>query len=102
MKKNVNLKIDWVDTGFCIVVYKTQNDLGQTIKYGLQDEGDNFGGIRLMRCTYDGEPMYEVKKIKPEYEFNFEMATGNSKLENLVNEFIQKRSWEQKENINET
>ena len=86
--KEVHLQIVNVNTGFCQITYKTKNDLGEIIYYGLQDNGQKFGGIRLMRCTSDYEPSHEIKKIKPEYKFIFQEPTGESKLENLCREFI--------------
>lgn len=47
--------------GHCQLTYTSRNDLGQKLIYCLQDQGKNFGGIRLMRCTKDGEPCNEVK-----------------------------------------
>lgn len=76
-------------TGHCQITYTAKNDAGQTVVYCLQDNGKNFGGVRLMRCSQDGEPSHEVtfdKKYKPV----FEKPTGDSELEQLVREWIDK------------
>lgn len=64
--KLVEFKLtEWQDhIGHCQLNYVAKNDLGQKIQYCLQDNGEKFGGIRLMRCTQDFEPNYEVTKFK--------------------------------------
>lgn len=47
--------------GHCQLTYTSKNDLGQRLVYCLQDQGENFGGIRLLRCTQECEPCHEVK-----------------------------------------
>ncbi len=70
------------DTGFCRITYLCKNDAGETLIYCLQDNN----GIRLMRCSQDGEPMHEVtfKKVRAE----FERPEPISELEKLVNNWI--------------
>jgi hypothetical protein len=81
-------------TGHCQVTYVSRNDKGQKIVHCLQDNGKNFGGIRLMRCTQDGEPSHPV--YFTEHRAMFEKPPGDSDLE------IQVRSWIQnyEENLN--
>lgn len=78
--------------GHCQLNYVTRNSLGQKIFYCLQDSGEKFGGIRLMRCTSDFEPSYEVRLLKP---VNFERPIINEydsdyaiKLKTLCNRWI--------------
>jgi hypothetical protein len=61
------------DVGHCQLTYLSKNDQGQKIVYCLQED---FKSIRLMRCTQEGEPAYEVAfddKVtfeRPKYEHN--------------------------------
>ena len=80
------------DSGFCRIDYKYINDKGQVFYYCFQDEGENYGGIRFLRCTQDGEPSHEVTPR----EWNFEPVKGNSELANKVREFILKKQSEVK------
>ena len=56
--------------GFCQINYTTRNEDGQRLFYCLQDNGANFGGIRLMRCTQEFEPSHEVSftKVRASFE----------------------------------
>lgn len=71
----------------CQITYLARNNNGERIAYCLQDNGDKFGGIRLMRCSEDGEPSHECsfKTVRAE----FEKPTGDSKLEKLCREWIE-------------
>lgn len=57
MKK---LIIEYVDSGYCRIVYRVE---GTSLFYCLQDEGENYGGVKFYKCTSEHEPMYEVKLI---------------------------------------
>ena len=81
MSKIVKLKMVRVDIGFCQITYSTRNPDNQRIFYCLQE---HFG-IRLMRCTQEYEPNYEVKFLIPT---EFEMPKGDSELETLCREWI--------------
>ena len=72
MKKIATLFLDRNQThiGHCQLNYWTRFN-GKKIKYCLQDNGEKFGGIRLMRCSQDYEPEYEIKvllNIEPMFE----------------------------------
>lgn len=73
-------------TGHCQITYTTKNEAGQRLVYCLQDNGERFGGVRLMRCTQDGEPSHEVKFTH--IIAQFERPPEDSKLEELVNAWI--------------
>jgi len=82
--------------GHCQLTYKTKNSNNEKIYYCLQDQGENFGGIRLMRCTQDGEPSHECA-IKKELSPVFERPRPDQydsdytlKLKSLCNEWIAK------------
>lgn len=73
--------------GHCQITYVTRNDTGQRLVYCLQDNGQLFGGVRLMRCSQEGEPCHQVS-------FNdrravFEKPKGDSKLEADVRIWIE-------------
>ena len=74
--------------GHCQVTYTSKNELSQKLVYCLQDNGPNHGGIRLMRCTQEGEPNYEVKFT--EVEAIFEKPMGDDKLFELCRAWIEK------------
>ncbi len=83
------LHSDWEKfTGHCQITYVSKNSQGQKIVHCLQDNGEKYGGIRLMRCSQDGEPAYEVKIPGPVI---FEKPKGDSKLELLTRIWIEKR-----------
>lgn len=94
MKTKVVFKIhpDWERwSGFCRIVYISKNDKNQKILYCLQDDGSRFGGVKLYRCSLDGEPSYEIK-LKPNSGFEFEKPTGESGLEKLVKIWIEENN----------
>jgi hypothetical protein len=74
-------------TGHCQITYTTKNEHNQKIVYCLQDNGDKYGGIRLMRCTQDGEPSHEAK---PKYLLNFERPPIEDSLTQKFNDWINK------------
>jgi len=83
----MQLKIAYVDSGFCRVVYKGKNSKDETVYYCLQYDGKNEG-VNMYRCTNDAryhEPSYTVtpKKITV-----FEEPTGNSDIEVRAREYI--------------
>lgn len=79
----MKLKSNWeYHTGHCQITYVTS----ERLTYCLQDNGAKFGGVRLMRCTDDGEPSHEVSFTKP---LKFEKPSGDSRLEKLVIEWIE-------------
>lgn len=78
-------KIVEVNTRHCQVTYSCRNAENQRIFYCLQDNGKNHGGIRLMRCTQEGEPQNSAWLKRP---VTMEMPTGDSKLEGLCREWI--------------
>lgn len=98
MKTLVKLSLtDRQEFGFCQVTYKCKNPLNQTIYYCLQDYGEKFGGIKLMRCTKDFEPEYEVKTPIEKFSFQFELpkiteydSNYTEKLKTLCIQWIQK------------
>lgn len=47
--------------GNCQLNYFIRNDRGERAFYCLQDNGERWGGIRLLRCTQDLEPSHEVR-----------------------------------------
>lgn len=79
--------------GHCQITYTTKNENGQRLVYCLQDQGEKFGGIRLMRCSQDNEPSHEVRLKGPA---SFEMPTGDSKLEEKVKQWIKNQTEEVK------
>ena len=72
--------------GHCQITYTSRNDNGERLTYCLQDNGEKFGGIRLMRCSDDGEPSHEVKFTRP---LHFEKTKGDSRTEILANQWIE-------------
>ena len=83
----MRLSDDWKrHVGHSQVTYKSRTLKGDVLTYCLQDNGKNFGGIRLMRCSDDGEPCQEVKFTKTLAVF--ERPKGDSPIELLVNEWI--------------
>ena len=78
-------------TGHCQITYTTKNQEGQWLVYCLQDNGRKHGGIRLMRCTQDGEPSHEVSFTRAEVHFERPPVDPNDRedsLERLVNNWI--------------
>ena len=73
-------------TGHCQITYVSRNDSGQKLVYCLQDNGKNFGGVRLMRCSQDGEPCHEVSFTK--VRAVFERPVDDSDLSRDVNRWI--------------
>lgn len=72
-------------TGHCQITYTTKNSLNQKLIYCLQDNGKAFGGIRLLRCTQDGEPSHDAH---PKSKLIFERPPITDELTKLVNEWI--------------
>lgn len=90
-KREVKLSLapDWQrHTGHCQITYVSKNAQGQKIVHCLQDNGEKFGGIRLMRCSQDGEPNYEVKfdQIIAKFE---RVPESEGKLAELANKWIE-------------
>lgn len=95
--KQVKLKLhpyfeNW--TGHCQITYTAKNDHNETIVYCLQDNGEKFGGVRLMRCSQDGEPSHEVK-FRKDVKALFEKPQGDSRLEKLIVSWIENYEKEQ-------
>lgn len=82
-------KIVEINQGYCRILYKAKNDLGQYAYYCLQDEGENYSGVLMYRCTATPwcEPNYEVK-LKENNTVSFEIPKGNTKLEDNVRKWI--------------
>lgn len=82
------LKIMDIDNGFCRVVYVAKNNNGQKVFYCLQDEGDE--NIQFYRCT-------DYSYIEPDYTVKckdwtiMEIPTGDSCIEKIVRDFINKK-----------
>lgn len=76
-----NFKIIDINSGFCQITYSARNDKNERIFYGLQDNGEKFGGVRFMRCTQDCEPSYEVKSFKPDFVPSFEIPVIDAALD---------------------
>lgn len=93
MKHPFNLSI-WQNTGHCQINYWTRNEAGQKIFYCLQDQGDKYGGVRLMRATVEYEPSHEVTisgKISFENPFKLNQNSEYSeKLKKLCFDWIEK------------
>lgn len=88
MKHAFKLHPNWQRfTGHCQITFTTKNQNNQTIVYCLQDNGEKFGGVRLMRCTQDGEPSHEAI---PKSRLEFERPPIEDKLTKLVNDWITK------------
>jgi hypothetical protein len=88
---------DWQDFGHCQVTYKSRTTNGDVLTYCLQDNGENFGGVRLMRCADDGEPSHETHFTK--VFANFERSTGDSRLEMDCNRWIHNYEQQFKEGL---
>jgi len=80
-------KIVDVNQGHCQITYATRNPNNQRIFYCLQDNGKNFGGIRFMRCTQEGEPQNAATLHDKSL---LEIPAGDSKLEELCREWIKR------------
>jgi hypothetical protein len=88
MSKEFKLVSNWrYFTGQSQITYKTKNANNETIYYCLQDNGPNCGGIKLLRCTSDYEPSHTVT-AKNGAMIKFQRPDGSSKLEQLVNGWI--------------
>lgn len=86
MSQALKLHHNWkYFTGHCQVTYITKNSENQTIVYCLQDNGKNHGGVRLMRCSQDGEPSHEAY---PKAKLDFERPPIYDQLTKLVNDWI--------------
>lgn len=90
MPKNV-LNIHSIDNGFCRVMYSAKNEDNQTVYYCLQDEGENYGGVILYRCTQDGEPDYPCRFDSGAGWDIFEVPQGDSDIEKVVRNFLEKQ-----------
>lgn len=78
-------KIEFINSGHCIIIYSSKNDSGEKILYGLYDDGKC--GVKFYRCTQDGEPQCEAK-IKDDKTINIELPRGDSRLELTIKEYI--------------
>jgi hypothetical protein len=78
-------KIEFINSGHCIVIYSSRNEHDEKIIYGLYDNGKQ--GVTFYRCSQDGEPMYEAK-IKDGRTINIELPKGDSRLELLIRDYI--------------
>ena len=81
----------WSHTGHCQITYTTKNSDNQKIVYCLQDNGEKHGGVRLMRCSQDGEPSHEAT---PKSRLEFARPPIEDKLTQLVNDWITKHESE--------
>lgn len=84
MKK---LIISYVDSGYCRVVYKVEET---EIIYCLQDEGENYGGVNLYRCTQEEEPLY---KVKLNQSVEIEIPNGEDHLTAMVSKYIEEQAF---------
>jgi len=82
------LKIHSIDNGFCRVMYYVKNNNNQTLYYCLQDEGANYGGVILYRCTPDGEPDYPCEFQGENIWSMFEVPSGDTEIEVAVRAFL--------------
>ncbi|MCP4914633.1 MAG: hypothetical protein GY909_16070 [Oligoflexia bacterium] len=80
------LKLEYLDTGFCIAVYSIKNDNDQKIYYGIQEDGyGSDSSYRLMRLSQDHEPQ---NKVTLRGELLIDVPQGSSELEKGVRDFI--------------
>jgi hypothetical protein len=92
MKSQFKLHPNWQShTGHCQITYTTKNEDNQKIVYCLQDNGENHGGVRLMRCSQDGEPSHVAQ---PSSRIEFERPPIDDRLTKIVNEWITKHESE--------
>jgi hypothetical protein len=82
-------KIHSIDNGFCRVNYKGKTRVEGTRCYCLQDEGKNYGGVILYRCSRDWEPNYPIT-LHPQLRKQFEVPAGDTQIEIAVREFLTK------------
>jgi hypothetical protein len=80
MKK---LVIEFIDSGYCRIVYRVE---GTDFFYCLQDEGENYGGVILYKCTSDHEPMYQARLLSPT---QIEIPKGDCFMSLVVSKFIE-------------
>lgn len=75
MKIQFNIVRPIRDIGHCQLTYFSRNTANQKIYYCLQDQGEKYGGIRLMRTTHSEghyEPSHEVDFLD-DHELVFEI-----------------------------
>jgi hypothetical protein len=87
----IHLKIHDINEGHCQITYKTKNKDNQTIYYALQDNGDLHGGVRLLRCTQEGEPSHVVSFSIP---VAFERPINDSRLSHKVIEWLDRYGYQ--------
>lgn len=80
----MGLKIEYIDNGFCRIVYSIRNEQDQKIFYCLQDEGKH-DGIKMYRCTKEHEPSHVAK---PNSVISIEIPKGQTDLEKGIFEYI--------------
>ena len=77
--------INYVDHGFCRIVYEAINSAGKKVYYCLQDEGTHYGGVLCYRMSsIDGEPDYLITYGTS----RFEIPIGNSVIEKAVRNYL--------------
>ena len=89
MKLNRDSRMYRDGLGHCQITYTSKNDKGEALVYCLQDSGEKYGGIRLMRCSQDGEPSHGVS-FPADCKVIWEKPSGESldKTELLAIEWI--------------
>lgn len=87
----IKMKLQKIQTheGYCQINYTSKNESGQVLKYCLQDNGEKFGGIRLMRCSQDFEPSHEIS-LNQRVKIEFEKPKDDDKLHEKCRQFIEK------------
>lgn len=84
-------KIEKVDNGRCILIYKTLNSQGQAIFYGFQE---GIKELEFFRCSQPfkeyGEEIFEAQsKATIKGPIQMEVPRGSSKLEQRVKSLIE-------------
>jgi hypothetical protein len=82
---NPKFQLDGVDTGFCRVDYKVQNDKGEWIFYCIQEEFKNV--CEFYRSTVEQEPQSPAK-VKEGMSIDIETPKGDNELEIAVRNYI--------------
>lgn len=86
----MNFKIHSIDSDFFRVYYTTKNELGEKLLYCLQYDGERCGGVKLYRCTKEGEPSHPTPfKEGVRAKDLMEVPMGDTRIENYVREWIE-------------
>lgn len=86
----MDFKIHSIDSDFFRVYYTTKNDHGEKLLYCLQYDGERCGGVKLYRCTKDGEPSHTTPFKKGIFAKDLmEVPVGESRIEILVRTWME-------------